>query len=283
MAVVVPTDDPLGNRVTPPFRGAAGGPQGGPLLTIRGRDFDMFVTPTGVLPGTICQVGDRFTYCGYVWPTLPADIRWTITGPDQIARSYQTVASQVGYFHDPTTDFTLVEPGLYSHRVELTYRGLTSGGPVAEPYPTGDLPGSRFGLSHFAVVDPREPPLDVEVSSSARDTDGRGLFASRQMKAHVPADWSQAEGWVTVWLPGFLIDDRRLVVTEGTISYRFDPESWRHDFPNIDEQPVDTFVVTLSASGWDQEGKRRIRARQLVVQGPQLWCPRPESTSDRSR
>ena len=85
--------------------------------------------------------------------------------------------------------------------------------------------------------------------------------ATRLIKAHVPAEWSQAEGWVTVWLPGFLIDDRRLAVTEGTVSYRFDPETWRHDFPNIDEQPVDTFVVTLSASGRDQDGQRRIRVR----------------------
>ena len=94
-------------------------------------------------------------------------------GPDQNARSFQTVASRVGYFHDPTTDFTLAEPGLYSHRVELTYRGLTSAGPVVEPYPTGDLPGSESGLSHFVVVDPREPPLDVEVSSPMWDADGR--------------------------------------------------------------------------------------------------------------
>jgi hypothetical protein len=244
------------------------------LLTIRERNYDMFVTPTGVLPGTVCQVGDRFTYCGYVWPTLPADIRWTVTGPDQIARSFQTVASPVGYFHDPTMDFTLVEPGLYSHRVELTYRGLTSAGPVAEPYPTGDLPGSRSGFSHFVVVDPREPPLEVEVSGPA----GRRSSASRQIKVHVPADWSQAEAWVTVWLPGFLIDDRRLVVTEATVNYLFEPEVWRRDFPNIDEQLADTFVVTLSVSGRDAEGRHRIRARQLVVQGPQVWCPRPDSS-----
>jgi hypothetical protein len=44
MAVIVPHGDRLGNRVTPPFRGASGGPNGGPLLTIHGRDYDMFVT-----------------------------------------------------------------------------------------------------------------------------------------------------------------------------------------------------------------------------------------------
>lgn len=270
MAVIVPPGDRLGNRVTPPFQGAAGGPIGGPLLTIRGREYDAFVTPTGVLPGTVCQVGDRFTYCGYVWPTLPAEVRWAIRGPDQFARSFQTVASQVGYFHDPTTDFTLDEPGLYSLRVELTYRGRTSAGPVTEPYPTGDLPGSDKGLSHFVVVDPGEPPLVVQIASHEWEADRRSA-AARMFTARVPANWSEAEAWVTVWLPGFLIDDRPLAVTEGSVSYAFEPAMWRHDFPNIDEQPVDTFVVTLSVSGRDPEGQRRTRARVLVVQGSQVW------------
>lgn len=271
MAVIVPPGDRLGNRVTPPLRGAAGGPNGGPLLTIRGRDYDMFVTPTGVLPGTVCEVGDRFTYSGYVWPTLPAEVSWTVTGPDRETRSFQTVASRVGYFHDPTTDFTLTEPGLYAHRVHLTYRGLTSAGPVAEPYPTGDLPGSQSGLSHFVVVDPREPPLEVEMSSSMPDDRSRLRRGTHVFKARVPAEWSQAEGWVTVWLPGFLIDDRRLAVSGRTIRYDFDTATWRRHFPNIDQQPVDTFVVTLSASGLDRHGRRRVRARLLVVQGPRVW------------
>jgi hypothetical protein len=182
------------------------------------------------------------------------------------------MASPVGYFHDPTTDFTLVEPGLYSHRVALTHRGRTSAGPVVRPFPTGDLPGSQSGLSHFVVVDPREPPLEVQISSP-RDADRRRPSAARLITARVPAEWSQAEAWVSVWLPGFLIEDRHLPVIGGKISYRFDPGMWRHDFPNIDEQPVDTFVVTLSASGRDQDSVRRIRARMLVVQGAQIWCP----------
>ena len=173
MAVIVPKGDRLGNRVTPPFPGASGGPNGGPLLTIHGRDYDMFVTPTGVLPGTVCQVGDRFSYSGYVWPTVPAEVAWSVTGPDEEARSFQTVASRVGYFHDPATDYTLTKPGLYAHRVELTYRGLTSAGPVTKPYPTGDLPGSDSGLSHFVVVDPQEPLLEVEVSSPIEHADDR--------------------------------------------------------------------------------------------------------------
>ncbi len=271
MAVIVPPRDPLGNRVTPPFRGAGGGPNGGPLLTIRGRDYDLFVTPTGVLPGSVCQVGDRFTYSGYTWPTLPVEVRWTVTGPDQTARSFQTTASRVGYFHDPATDFVLTEPGLYSHQVALTYRGTTSAGPVESPYPVGDLPGSASGLSHFVVVDPQEPTLDVEIFRPHRDTDGPPRPVQYSLEASVPSNWTRTQGWVTVSLPGFLVEDRPLRLTDAVARFDLDAATWQRDFPNIDQHPVDTFVVTVSISGTDPRGQRHTRVRLLVLQGQQVW------------
>ena len=69
----------------------------------RKRSVPVLFAEYGVLPGTVCQVGDRFTYSGYVWPTLPAEVSWTVKGPDQDTRSFLTTASRVGYFHDPTT------------------------------------------------------------------------------------------------------------------------------------------------------------------------------------
>ncbi len=166
--MIVPHDDPLGNRVTPPFRGSSGGPNGGPLLTIHGRPYDQFVTPTGVLPGTIC-----------------------------------------------------------------------------------------------VVVDPQEPLLEVAVL----DRGG----ARRFLHAAVPRQWTEPRVWVTVWMPGFLIEDRQLEVTGGGIHYVFDPSMWRRDFPNIDQSPTDTFVVTLSVTGRDVAGHPRVRARQVVIQGSQTW------------
>ncbi len=272
MTVIVPPDDRLGNRVTPPFRGAGGGPNGGPLLTIRGHQYDLFVTPTGVLPGSVCQVGDLFRYSGYAWPTLPVEVRWSVTGPNHVAHSFQTTASCVGYFYDPATDFVLTEPGLYSQQVELIYKGLTSAGPVESPYPVGGLPGSVSGLSHFVVVDPREPLLDVELQQDpAHQFEGPMRPVQYIMTASAPGSWTQTQGWVSVWMPGFLIEDRTLPVVDGSLHYRFDAAAWQHDFPNIDQQPVDTFVVTIAVSGVDQEGRRHTRARLIVLQGQQVW------------
>jgi hypothetical protein len=60
-------------------------------------------------------------------------------------------------------------------------------------------------------------------------------------------------------------------VTACRTCHLFHPQQWRHDFPNIDQAPVDTFVVTLSVSRRDAEGRARIRARQIVMQGAQVW------------
>ena len=139
------------------------------------------------------------------------------------------------------------------------------------PMALGDLPGSQSGLSHFVVVDPAEPMLEVEVTAAPRGSAGPHRPAAASLQARIPDHWTRAEGWVTVWMPGFLIQERRLPVTNGRMTYTFDAATWRHDFPNIDPQPVDTFVVTLSASGVDRDGKHHTRARLLVIQGRQVW------------
>ena len=55
--VLLPHDDPVGARVTPPFQSAAGGMNGGPIMTLQGQDIDMLFLPKGVRPGDILEAG----------------------------------------------------------------------------------------------------------------------------------------------------------------------------------------------------------------------------------
>jgi hypothetical protein len=67
--VLVPVNDPLGgSRVFPPFQGNGGGPSGGPLMTLKGRNIDMFFHPTAVRPGSVLETGDMFVMAGAVAP-----------------------------------------------------------------------------------------------------------------------------------------------------------------------------------------------------------------------
>ena len=62
--VLLPNEDPQGARVMPPFQAAAGGPSGGPLFTVHGRDIDLFFLPLGVRPGALLETGDLFRMAG---------------------------------------------------------------------------------------------------------------------------------------------------------------------------------------------------------------------------
>ena len=62
--VLVLDDDPLGGtRIFPPFQGAAGGPSGGPIMNLKGRDIDIFFHPTGTRSGSILEGGGRGLLC----------------------------------------------------------------------------------------------------------------------------------------------------------------------------------------------------------------------------
>jgi hypothetical protein len=58
MFVMIPQNDPQGGRVFPPFQGASGGPSGGPIMRLKGKDIDIFFHPTGTRPGNILELGD---------------------------------------------------------------------------------------------------------------------------------------------------------------------------------------------------------------------------------
>lgn len=76
--VYIPLGEEQSNRVMPPFQSAAGGPSGGPLMTLKGEAIDLFVHPTGVKPGSILEVGDTFSFAAQVVPTLGSWITATI-------------------------------------------------------------------------------------------------------------------------------------------------------------------------------------------------------------
>jgi len=171
-----------GNRVFPPFQGAAGGPDGGPLLTLKGKDIDLFITPTGIQPGMVLEVGDTFSFSGAVWPNLASKVWVTATAPSGAQHLIQGQANKYGYFYAPEGDFVVDEPGRWTVDVRLVHDGYTSTGNVVPPYPTGDLLGSREGQFYVYVVEKNTPPLDLWAPSPsasccrARTAEGRPVI-----------------------------------------------------------------------------------------------------------
>ena len=100
--VLLPDDDPLGGtRTFPPFQGNGGGPSGGPIMTLKGREVDLFIHLTGVRPGTILEVGDTFALTGAVGSTLPAFVAYAITKPSGQKLTFSERANKIGYYYHP--------------------------------------------------------------------------------------------------------------------------------------------------------------------------------------
>ena len=102
--------DPLAARVFPPGRGRAGGADGGALIALPNESHDMFFHPTGVQPGAVLVLGETASVAGQVAPTLPADVRVTITSPSGLVREFSAQANAVGAYFDPAGSLVVRQP-----------------------------------------------------------------------------------------------------------------------------------------------------------------------------
>ncbi len=269
MAVIVDNDDPLGERTAPPFRGAGGGPDGGPLLTLRGEEIDLFVTPTGVRPGEVLEVGDTFSFAGQFWPLLPSKLSVTVTSPSGRARQFEGQANKIGYVYDPMNDFVVDEPGRWSVTVDGFHDGLTSAGPVSPPFPRGDVLGADGGTYAFYVLprDASEPTLQTTFVQPA--------LSPLTLTGELPDDFEGAKAHYTLTMPGFILEQGSLETRNGRFSYTYDPVVLQRDFPNIDirdqgnegatAQSVDTITLTVL---FESDGE--LAVRRALLQGEAL-------------
>ncbi len=170
--------DPKGNRVCPPFQGAASGlATCGPLLTIQGLDYDLFITPTGTRPGAVLEPGDNFVFSGQAWPTLDVAYTVTVTSPSGKEQAYSGRASSIGYIDSAGKSLAVSELGVYTVRVSATQdKPLPSTGIAPNPpivadgktavkgysAPLSALLGSKDSIYRFVVAAPRP---DVAVAT----------------------------------------------------------------------------------------------------------------------
>jgi hypothetical protein len=270
--VMVPHNDPMGIRVMPPFQGNGGGPSGGPIMTLKGRDIDLFFHPTGLRPGSILEVGDKASIAGQFGPTLGSHLEVVITKPGGETTRIEGQANKIGYFYDPDQDFVVDSPGVYKVKVSAVYSGRTSAGQVQQPYPSGNVLGSRSGEFFFYVVEPHSEPLSTDIARSSFVQPGR---------ESVPIDLFQtdeihdAQLYYTTVMPGFILEEG----ISDNLSYVYDARNLSKSFPNIDLEDgdarygVDTITMSLLVAGEDSEGKAVYRARQVLLQGEELLAP----------
>jgi hypothetical protein len=271
--VHLPSGEPIErSRVFPPFQGNGGGPSGGPLMTLKGRAIDLFWHPTAVRPGSVLEIGDRVSFAGYLAPTLPGKLALTVTAPSGAVRTLDRRANKVGYVYDPSFDFYADEPGEWTVTVRGSFDGVTSAGQVTAPFPTGDVLGTADGKFSFYVVRRDAPALVVDkpAASFVRPAAGTVPFAFTN-----PPGVSQTSLRQTTTMPGFVLEQRSVT----GFSHSYDAALLAQDFPNLDlfdaggRAGADAVTMSFLAAGKDGTGADAFRARQLLLQGEELFAP----------
>jgi hypothetical protein len=271
--VLVSEDDPEGGtRTFPPFQGNGGGPSGGPIITLKGCEIDLFFHLTGVRPGSVLEVGDAFALAGAVGPTLPALVHYTVTKPDGKRLKFSGRANPVGYYYHPQHDFLVDQPGLFTVDHTVTYDGTTSAGQVTEPFPSGDVLGTTAGRFFVYVVPRSSPPLDVDLPREAFLQPP----ADFDVTATAPSGMTLRRGHVTALMPGFLLQTENLSAAGGRLAYQYDPVALAEDTLVLDvdrfgmPQAADVVTVSLFASGTAADGSPAFAARILTLHGQEL-------------
>lgn len=245
--VLTHDDDPMGSRFMPPFQGNAGGPTGGPLFRVHGREVDIFFVPLGVRPGAVLEVGNIFRMAGPIMPTLPSRVEYTVMAPDGTVRSFDGRGNAVGYFYDPQDDFELDMPGLWTVDLTVIHDGMTSAGLVQQPYPQGGPLTPDGRTFTFIVKDSDTLPLNISTDlTMLRPTNWYSGGNSRaSFTALLPQGWTGATGQVTVTIPGIVLVDREIPVENGSITWDLYSEEMNQLAANFDTGGLaDTVTVT---------------------------------------
>jgi len=250
--VMAEDDDPLGARFMPPFQGAAGGPDGGPLFTIHGREVDMFFLPLAVRSGSVLNNGETFRMAGPIMPTLPSRIEYTVTAPSGNIRSFEGRANSIGYFYKPEDDFILDEAGLWSVKLKVIHDGMTSAGQVESPYPTGGLLTPDGLTFAFAVRAPETKELAITTDlSQMKPSQWFGNVRTGLFQAELPKGWSNTKAKVLVSIPGAVLVAEDVKANGNKLVWNMDAQKLNNLASNFDyEQGIaDTIDVTFYVEG----------------------------------
>ncbi len=270
LAVVTDNDTP---RIYPPDRGSAGGPDGGPLLTINNQPVDMFIDMTGVQPGERLMVGDTVAVAGQVAPTIAATVTTTFTSPSGKVTRFTSQANAIGYDFDPASQFTVDEPGVWSVGVHVEEMGVTSAGTIMPPAPEGSVLGAQNEQFSIYVLPQNSTPLAW--NPLLMDTI-IPIVSPYNFSFTLPSDWKQIQVYHTLTTPGLIIEDGQIHANGRSFSYTYSEPLQNRAFPNLETDGrsglylSDVRTLTFVATGVDASGKQQIRSRTFTLMHDRL-------------
>ena len=229
--VLLPHDDPIGARVTPPFQDATGASiNGGPILTIDGTDIDMLFLPKSIRPGDVLEVGDTVAFSGHVGPPLDSQVSLMITSPSGAV--YQRVwhANKIGWLYDPSFSFVANEAGMWEVEVYVLHdRPYVGNGVIPMSHNTGTVLGTA-GRFQFYVVPHDAPQLEIVAPAPGIITWPEGRVEPLTFQGFAPPGTTEVYYTIhdkgTVMMQGVTQPD-----AEGTFWITYDAPTLHATFP----------------------------------------------------
>ena len=264
--VLLPHNDPIGARITPPFQDATGASiNGGPIMTLLGEEIDMLFLPKAVRPGDVLEVGDTVSFSGHVGPPLDSRVEVTITSPSGDERSRTYRANRIGWVCDPSFDFVAEEAGRWMVSVHVVHdRPYVGNGVIPMSHNTGTVLGTTGDFSFYVVSS------DASSLVITEPTVGRLPWPSGLSQQHDRIRPIQIVGqapvgtecvYVTVHDKGVVMDQDELIPhSNGTFTYTYDAEALNRDFPFVSltahegrwEGLADEVTITFLATGGEE-------------------------------
>lgn len=284
--VLLPGDDDLGARVTPPFRGA-GALNGGPIMTITVQGvetpIDVLFLPKGVRPGDVLEVGDVVAFSGHVGPPLDSRVSLTITSPSNTVYTRTWHANKIGWLYDSTFDFVADEAGRWTVDVMVVHdRPYQPTGLTPTEYNRGTVLGTT-GRYEFYVVEPDSPRLYVSSPEPGFIVWPQGAIEPIHIQGQAPPGTSIVH--YTIHDKGTVMRQETVVPEpNGAFTVTYDALALNADFPYVSliahegrwEGLADEVSINLLAVG---EGKPRANTVTLIGEEVFVWSGEPPSPS----
>jgi hypothetical protein len=248
-------------RVVPPFTE--------PLFSLRDEPIYMFVLPTGVRPGQVLEVGNKFVHVGYVAPTVAADVYTEIITPSGEVIQQASKASTFGYFYDEGYDFTVTEAGVYRVFTQASYNGITSAGQLNDTF-TGHPLGAE---EYFVFVVPEGEPMLTTPRENVSEVASGQTFT---INVRAPETWTDVAAYYVVRTASTILEQGTLDTFANQTNYQFNWSQIARIFPNIESaatEPSDMDEITFSfaMTGLDANGNSQIQARVFTLRGNMLY------------
>lgn len=267
--------DVVGARVYPPFGEKTGASDAGPLLTVRGTEYDTFFHATGTQPGQALVRGEPIVIAGQVAPTLKSDVRVVITSPSGDVSTFSGQTNAIGYYFDPDAQIVADEVGMWRVQVIVSPATVTSAGAVLPPLPEGGVPGTIENTYPVYVTLADAAPLDWNRGGNIEDNVAGG--SPINFAVTIPRGWTDFRAYRTLTMPGYVLDDGTLRAVSPT-AYQYSPSQLALEFPNLEVEgrasgmaASDIVTITFAVEGINADGRRDMAVRTFTVAQDKLY------------